>query len=259
MAAWLDANKPTNWTPGILHGDYHFSNVMFAHDSGKLVAIVDWEMCTIGDPLLELEYTPPTEWHKAVSSFDESSGGEPCWYTVIGDPDDLGTTQIKLAPFTTIARQVRLIITKTPRAIRYWDEHAGTVSVSGTTVTGTGTAFTSGMVGSYIRIGPDSTHVPTDAAGEYPYDYEAKITAYSSATSITIDTSISATERKYTVSDPVDVDYTTMWNLLFYAALKQMADKFEIERKSSIYGQYMGELRRAKGADYVNYQRACVL
>lgn len=54
VAAWLDANKPTNWTPGILHGDYHFSNVMFAHDSGKLVAIVDWEMCTIGDPLLDL-------------------------------------------------------------------------------------------------------------------------------------------------------------------------------------------------------------
>jgi aminoglycoside phosphotransferase (APT) family kinase protein len=27
---------------------------MFAHDSGRLAAIVDWEMCTIGDPLLDL-------------------------------------------------------------------------------------------------------------------------------------------------------------------------------------------------------------
>jgi aminoglycoside phosphotransferase (APT) family kinase protein len=53
-ATWLDDNRPTTWKPGIMHGDYHFSNVMFAHDSGKLVAIVDWEMCTIGDPLLDL-------------------------------------------------------------------------------------------------------------------------------------------------------------------------------------------------------------
>ncbi len=53
-AAWLDANRPSTWRPGIMHGDYHFSNVMFAHDSGRLAAIVDWEMCTIGDPLLDL-------------------------------------------------------------------------------------------------------------------------------------------------------------------------------------------------------------
>jgi aminoglycoside phosphotransferase (APT) family kinase protein len=54
VAKWLDANRPTAWKPGIMHGDYHFSNVMFAYDSGKLVAIVDWEMCTVGDPLLDL-------------------------------------------------------------------------------------------------------------------------------------------------------------------------------------------------------------
>jgi len=54
VASWLDANRPRTWTPGIMHGDYHFANVMFARDSAKLVAIVDWEMCTIGDPLLDL-------------------------------------------------------------------------------------------------------------------------------------------------------------------------------------------------------------
>ncbi len=54
VGTWLDSNRPSTWKPGIMHGDYHFSNVMFAHDGGKLVAIVDWEMCTIGDPLLDL-------------------------------------------------------------------------------------------------------------------------------------------------------------------------------------------------------------
>ncbi|RHW28975.1 phosphotransferase family protein [Nocardioides immobilis] len=54
VAAWLDAHRPTDWRPGILHGDYHAANVMFAPDGPDVVAVVDWEMCTIGDPLLDL-------------------------------------------------------------------------------------------------------------------------------------------------------------------------------------------------------------
>jgi aminoglycoside phosphotransferase (APT) family kinase protein len=54
VAAWLDDNRPTSWSPGILHGDYHLGNVLYRYDSPQLAAIVDWEMCTIGDPLLDL-------------------------------------------------------------------------------------------------------------------------------------------------------------------------------------------------------------
>ncbi|WP_219507465.1 phosphotransferase family protein [Nonomuraea ceibae] len=53
-AAWLEANRPASFTPGIMHGDYHFANLMFAHDGPRVAAIVDWEMCTIGDPLVDL-------------------------------------------------------------------------------------------------------------------------------------------------------------------------------------------------------------
>ena len=51
---WLERNRPSHWTPGILHGDYHLANVMYAYDGPRLAAIVDWELCTIGDPLLDL-------------------------------------------------------------------------------------------------------------------------------------------------------------------------------------------------------------
>jgi aminoglycoside phosphotransferase (APT) family kinase protein len=54
VAAWLEQNRPTAWSPGIMHGDYHFANVLFSYDGPQLAAIVDWEMCTIGDPLLDL-------------------------------------------------------------------------------------------------------------------------------------------------------------------------------------------------------------
>jgi aminoglycoside phosphotransferase (APT) family kinase protein len=54
VAKWLDSGRPSRWTPGIMHGDYHAANVMFSRTGPEVVAIVDWEMSTIGDPLLDL-------------------------------------------------------------------------------------------------------------------------------------------------------------------------------------------------------------
>ncbi|MBB2911519.1 aminoglycoside phosphotransferase (APT) family kinase protein [Streptosporangium becharense] len=53
-AAWLERNRPRDFTPGIMHGDYHLANLMFACDGPRVAAIVDWEMCTVGDPLVDL-------------------------------------------------------------------------------------------------------------------------------------------------------------------------------------------------------------
>jgi len=54
VADWLEAHRPHAWQPGIMHGDYHLANVMFARDRPALAAVVDWELSTIGDPLLDL-------------------------------------------------------------------------------------------------------------------------------------------------------------------------------------------------------------
>jgi aminoglycoside phosphotransferase (APT) family kinase protein len=53
-ARWLDKYRPQSWRAGILHGDYHLANLMFSPEGPNLAAIVDWEMWTIGDPLLDL-------------------------------------------------------------------------------------------------------------------------------------------------------------------------------------------------------------
>jgi aminoglycoside phosphotransferase (APT) family kinase protein len=60
VARWLEDNRPATFAPGILHGDYHFANVMYRYDGPQLAAIVDWEMCTIGDPLLDLGWLVAT-------------------------------------------------------------------------------------------------------------------------------------------------------------------------------------------------------
>jgi len=51
---WLERNRPRQSAPGILHGDFHIANVMFAHDAPRVAAIIDWELATVGDPLADL-------------------------------------------------------------------------------------------------------------------------------------------------------------------------------------------------------------
>lgn len=54
VGEWLDAHRPSAVRAGIMHGDFHFANVLMRPDRPGLAAIVDWELVTIGDPLLDL-------------------------------------------------------------------------------------------------------------------------------------------------------------------------------------------------------------
>jgi aminoglycoside phosphotransferase (APT) family kinase protein len=54
LAQWLEANRPPDTEPGIMHGDAHLNNVLLRRDRPELAAFIDWEMCTVGDPLLDL-------------------------------------------------------------------------------------------------------------------------------------------------------------------------------------------------------------
>lgn len=61
VARWLEQSLPKgSYRSGILHGDYHIGNVLYRLDSPRLAAIVDWELATIGDPLLDLAWLVAT-------------------------------------------------------------------------------------------------------------------------------------------------------------------------------------------------------
>ncbi len=52
---WLRDNLPPPSAPTLVHNDYKLDNVMLAADDpGRLIAIFDWDMCTLGDPLADL-------------------------------------------------------------------------------------------------------------------------------------------------------------------------------------------------------------
>jgi len=57
VGGWLAENLPESPTATIVHGDYRLGNTMFAaEDPARLIAILDWEMATIGDPLADVGY-----------------------------------------------------------------------------------------------------------------------------------------------------------------------------------------------------------
>jgi aminoglycoside phosphotransferase (APT) family kinase protein len=57
VGTWLADNLPESPPATIVHGDYRLGNTMFAPQApAHLVAIFDWEMATIGDPLADLGY-----------------------------------------------------------------------------------------------------------------------------------------------------------------------------------------------------------
>lgn len=64
---WLRDHQPETTAFSLVHNDYKLDNVMFAADDpGRIVAIFDWDMCTLGDPLSDLGalltyWTEPTD------------------------------------------------------------------------------------------------------------------------------------------------------------------------------------------------------
>ncbi|MCP5153159.1 MAG: phosphotransferase family protein [Ectothiorhodospiraceae bacterium] len=57
LVTWLERGTPDSTRVALLHNDYKLDNVMVAADDpGRAVAILDWDMCTTGDPLMDVGY-----------------------------------------------------------------------------------------------------------------------------------------------------------------------------------------------------------
>ncbi|MGH2609367.1 MAG: phosphotransferase family protein [Tepidiformaceae bacterium] len=56
LTEWLKSKLPDEGPSAVVHGDYKLDNVMFDASEPRLIAIFDWEMATVGDPLADLGY-----------------------------------------------------------------------------------------------------------------------------------------------------------------------------------------------------------
>ena len=54
LMAWLDANQPDDIDSCIIHGDWRIDNVVFDLANARIAGVLDWELATVGDPLMDL-------------------------------------------------------------------------------------------------------------------------------------------------------------------------------------------------------------
>jgi len=64
---------PADESISIAHGDYRLENTMYAHDAPRLIAVLDWELSTIGHPLADIAYNCFL-WHSNRSSWGTLDG-----------------------------------------------------------------------------------------------------------------------------------------------------------------------------------------
>jgi aminoglycoside phosphotransferase (APT) family kinase protein len=73
LAGWLAEHAPADSGRALIHNDYKYDNVVFAPDDlSRVVAVLDWEMATVGDPLMDFGTTlgywvdadDPPEWRQ---------------------------------------------------------------------------------------------------------------------------------------------------------------------------------------------------
>jgi aminoglycoside phosphotransferase (APT) family kinase protein len=66
LMAWLPAHLPPAQAPRLVHGDYRLDNMILATKEPKILAVLDWELSTLGDPLADFSYHL-MQWHMPPS------------------------------------------------------------------------------------------------------------------------------------------------------------------------------------------------
>jgi len=56
LIEWLPQHLPTDARDSIVHGDYRLDNMILHPAEPKVIAVLDWELCTIGDPMADFTY-----------------------------------------------------------------------------------------------------------------------------------------------------------------------------------------------------------
>lgn len=84
LIKWLEANEPADdGRASLVHGDYRIDNMIFRPDGSRLLAVIDWELSTIGHPFSDLAYQcmqwrfPNMETMRGLAGVDRKALGIP--------------------------------------------------------------------------------------------------------------------------------------------------------------------------------------
>ncbi len=77
----LVATRPEQRYTGVVHGDYRLGNMLTDPENGRVLAVLDWELCTLGDPLADIGYLlnnwlePGEPNYRGATDFPTQAGG----------------------------------------------------------------------------------------------------------------------------------------------------------------------------------------
>ncbi len=103
LMAWLPQHLPAEGETRIVHGDYRLDNVMFHPTEPRILAVLDWELCTLGDPLVDFAYHCMT-WRMHNGPTTRGLGGQDL--AALGIPDEPAYLQTYLQRTGHAGRQI---------------------------------------------------------------------------------------------------------------------------------------------------------
>jgi len=81
---WLPAHIPAGDETSVVHGDFRIDNVIFHPTEPRILAVLDWELSTLGHPLADFAYHAMT-WRVTADEFRGIKGAD---LTALGIPDE---------------------------------------------------------------------------------------------------------------------------------------------------------------------------
>lgn len=204
-----------------------------------------------------LMYTHPREWleRQRINIIT----AQPRIYSFTADPNYMGMLAVRFFPAPDAAYQFDYLYQRQPRPLVVEEYKTGTIATSSgsTSVVGTGTSWTSSLIGSVFRMARDTVNYPTGLDGATPYAYERVILDVPNATTLTLDGSIpeTVTRAKYVVSDPVDIEIGAMLTVFQRGIEREVALSKRMKDKADAVSLYDRELRYAQQADSRSFER----
>lgn len=164
-------------------------------------------------------YLTPQDWHRL--EINTRGSGEPYYYTIMRSDVNPQCFQIRFVGIPTDGTVIHYTYRYRPKDIKWMGyENAtrqGTVSTSGTTVTGFDTEFPTDIEGSVIRFGTSSDE-PEPIGSLFPFVRERIIAQKVSNTELVVNETLAArTKVKYCITDPIDAS-PTMYTAIISAA-----------------------------------------
>ena len=115
LIPWLTSNVPASVKTSINHGDFRIGNLMYDLQSGRVVAVLDWELATLGDPLADVAYSAlawrlATDEYMGVRDKDLAELGIPSEQEYLAHYARLAPESGEVKPFHFVFALVRLAV-----------------------------------------------------------------------------------------------------------------------------------------------------